>query len=262
MRIAYLSLTAAIAFAAMAPVSATAGEPAAEQTTSSAIADAVAAPDRPEDARKLDESRKPAEVLTFLGLEEGMAATDVMTGSGYWAEIMGHAVGSTGSVIALEPTQFYNEEKQGADWQNLQSRAPAVALKTYSFEAFSYPADSFDFAIINLSYHDIYWESVKYNIPKSDPDKFTNGLYAAMKPGGIVGVIDHVGEGDDTRALVDKMHRIDPAVVRADFERAGFVLEAESDLLANPDDDHTKGVFDASIRGKTDRFLMKFRKPR
>lgn len=86
-------------------------------------------------------------------------------------------------------------------------------------------------------------------------------LYAGMRPGGVVGVIDHVGMGEDTRDLVERLHRIDPATVRADFERAGFVLEAEGDFLRNPADDHLKNVFDPAIRGETDRFVMKFRKP-
>jgi predicted methyltransferase len=82
-----------------------------------------------------------------------------------------------------------------------------------------------------------------------------------MRPGAVVGIIDHVGLPGDTRETVDKLHRIDPAVVKADFDRAGFVLEAESDLLANPDDDHSASVFDPSIRGQSDRFLMRLRKP-
>jgi predicted methyltransferase len=83
-----------------------------------------------------------------------------------------------------------------------------------------------------------------------------------MKPDGIVGIIDHAGLPGNTREIVNKLHRIDPAVVKADFEKAGFVLEATSDLLRNPDDDHSKLVFDPSIRGKTDRFVLKFRKPK
>jgi predicted methyltransferase len=76
-------------------------------------------------------------------------------------------------------------------------------------------------------------------------------------------VIDHVANpGGDTRAVVEALHRIDPATVKADFERAGFVLEAESDLLRNPADDHSKNVFDPSIRGKTDRVVYRFRRPR
>ena len=87
-------------------------------------------------------------------------------------------------------------------------------------------------------------------------------LFAAAKPGTIVGIIDHAATpGGDTRAVVEKVHRIDPAVVKADFLRAGFVLEGESDLLKNPADDHSLNVFDDKIRRKTDRFIFKFRKP-
>ena len=90
----------------------------------------------------------------------------------------------------------------------------------------------------------------------------TRAIYDAVKPGGTVAVIDHVAPpGGDTREVVNRVHRIDPAVVRADFERAGFVLEAQSDMLRNPGDDHSKNVFDTSIRGRTDRFMYRFRKP-
>ena len=115
--------------------------------------------------------------------------------------------------------------------------------------------------MINLNYHDVYWESAKYKVKRMEPDAFLKTVFTAMKPGGIIGVIDHVGAAGDTRAIVEKVHRIDPAVVKADFERAGFKLEAESELLRNPADDHTLLVFDEKIRGKTDRFMFRFRKP-
>jgi len=234
---------------------------AAETADSALIAAAVAAPKRPEDARAQDESRKPAEVLEFLGLKPGMTAADLLTGEGYWAEIMGHIVGPQGHVVAYQPVQFYTDEKSKAAWSELEQRTPSVHESRYPFDAFAPPAKSLDFAIINLSYHDIYWTSDRFKIPMTDPAAYVRALYAGIRPGGIVGVIDHVGEGSDTRALVDKLHRIDPAVVRADFEHAGFELVGTSDILANPDDDHTKLVFDPTIRGKTDRFLFKFRKP-
>lgn len=227
-----------------------------------AITAAVAAPDRPADAKALDESRKPAAVLEWLGLKPGMVAADLLTGEGYWAEIMGHAVGPNGTVVAYQPNQFYNDEESKAAWAGLIARAPQVREDRYPFDAFAPPANSLDFAMINLSYHDIYWTSERFKIPYTDPDAYVRALYAAMKPGSVVGVIDHVGHGDDTRKLVDALHRIDPAVVRADFERAGFKLAATSDMLANPEDDHSKLVFDQTIRGKTDRFLFKFVKPR
>ena len=83
-----------------------------------------------------------------------------------------------------------------------------------------------------------------------------------MKPGAVIGVIDHVGNPGDTRATVEKYHRIDPAVVKADFKRAGFVFVKSSNLLHNPADDHSLLVFDPKVRGKTDRFIFEFRKPR
>jgi predicted methyltransferase len=117
--------------------------------------------------------------------------------------------------------------------------------------------------LINLDYHDVYWENEKRHIVRMDPDQWLKTIYAAMKPGGIVGIVDHVANpNDDTRATVEKLHRIDPNVVKADFKRAGFQLVATSDMLRNPADDHTLLVFDPKIRGKTDRFVFKFRKPR
>ena len=129
-------------------------------------------------------------------------------------------------------------------------------------EALALPENSYDFMMLNLNYHDVYWESAKYGVVKMEPDAFVKTVYASMRPGGIVGVIDHVGNPGDTRETVEKYHRIDPAVVKADFEKAGFKLEAESDILKNPADDHTLLVFDPKIRGKTDRFVYKFRKPK
>jgi len=223
---------------------------------------AVSAPGRPAEAVTLDEGRKPAEVLSFLGLQTGMAAADLITGSGYWAEIMARAVGPKGHVTAFEPDQFYTTPKEQETIAALLAREPGIRLVRYPFEAFAAAPRSFDFAIISLNYHDLYWTSEQYKIPRTDPAAFLKTLYAAMKPGGIVGVIDHAGPAGDTRAIVDRLHRIDPATVQADFRAAGFVLEAQSPLLANPADDHSKLVFDPAIRGKTDRFLYRFRKPR
>ncbi len=103
------------------------------------------------------------------------------------------------------------------------------------FEAPALPKNYADFVMLNLNYHDIYWESDKYNIPQMDPSAFLKAVYAAMKPGAVIGVIDHVANpNNDTRATVEKYHRIDPEVVKADFKRAGFVLVGSSDMLRNP----------------------------
>ncbi|MFO6448436.1 class I SAM-dependent methyltransferase [Erythrobacter sp. NE805] len=222
----------------------------------------VAAADRPGEARELDASRKPAETLALLGLKPGMKVADIMTGTGYWADILAEVVGPKGKVTALEPEEFYADPRGQAVLADLVARNPNLTLTPYPFKALAVPANSFDAAIIHLSYHDLYWQSEQYKIPRSDPAAFVAALYAAMKPGGRLLVVDHVGGPGDTRAIVDKLHRIDPAVVKADFERAGFRLAKQSDHLANPADDHTKLVFDPAVRGKTDRFVYLFEKRR
>jgi len=158
------------------------------------------------------------------------------------------------------PRQFYSQ-KIYDNYLALKAKQPNVWMRVSPFEAPDLGA-GYDFMLINLDYHDVYWESTKYGIGRMDPDGWLKAVYAAMKPGAVVGIIDHAGNPGDTRATVEKLHRIDPAVVKADFKRAGFKLEAESDMLRNPADDHTLNVFDPKIRGKTDRFVFKFRKPK
>jgi predicted methyltransferase len=227
-----------------------------------ALAAAVASPDRSADNVKLDESRKPAEVLKFLGLRPGMRVADPFGGNFYWAEITGRAVGPTGHVTVWQPQQFYTQKTLDT-YQAVQAKEPNVWMRVSPMESPDLPAGKYDFMLINMDYHDIYWENAKRGIVRMDPDQWLKTIYAAMKPGATVGVIDHVANAnDDTRATVEKYHRIDPNVVKADFKRAGFQLVATSDMLRNPADPHDVLVFDPSIRGKTDRFVFKFRKPR
>lgn len=225
------------------------------------LSEAVNAPGRPESATVLDESRKPLEVLGFLGLQQGMQVADLITGRGYWSEIIARFVGPKGGVTAFQPQQIYGEAVKG-EWDALLARQKGIDLELYPFESFSAPADRFDFAIINLNYHDLYADLARFKVGQADPAAYVKALYAAMKPGGIVGVIDHVAPSGEVHEVATKYHRIDPAVVKADFEKAGFVLEATGDMLRNPEDDHLKPAHDPSIRGNTDRFAMKFRKPR
>jgi predicted methyltransferase len=134
---------------------------------------------------------------------------------------------------------------------------------TSAFEAPDLPKNYADWVILNDNYHDTYWQNAKYKIPQMDPNLFLKAVYASMKPGATIGVIDHVANpNSDTRATVEKYHRIDPNVVKADFKRAGFVFAGSSDLLRNPADTHEVEVHDPAIKGKTDRFIFLFKKPR
>lgn len=247
------AMLVAAALAASVP-SATFAEPAN-------IAAAVAAPTRSADNVKLDESRKPAQLLAFFGLKAGDHVIDMFGANRYWAEIMAPAVGPYGSVTVWQPTQFMNDKRK-AEFAEFAARQPNVALLSTPFQAPQLGHGVYDFMIMNLDYHDTYWQNPERNIPRMEPDQWLKTLYDAMKPGATIGIVDHVGlPGGDTRETVEKLHRIDPAVIKADFERAGFVLEEQSDLLRNPADDHSLPVFDPAIRGKTDRAVFRFRKP-
>lgn len=238
-----------------------AAAPGAARAVPADVAAAVAAPGRSPDNIKLDASRKPAELLRFLGLRKGMRVADMFGGNHYWAEIFATAVGPEGRVVVWEPTQFYSD-KTKVDFATFQASRPNVTLLTSPFATPNLPQRAFDFMLINLDYHDVYWVDAKLGITPMEPDLWLKTIYAAMKPGAIVGVVDNAGLPGDTRAIVDKLHRIDPAVVKADFLRVGFVLDGTSDMLRNPADDHTLLVFNPAIRGKQDRFIYRFRKPR
>ncbi len=226
------------------------------------VASAVAAPGRSEANVKLDEGRKPAELLRFFGLETGMRVIDMFGANRYWAEIIAPAVGPEGSVVVWQPKQFLNDQRR-SEFAEFAGRQKNVVLISTPMEAPALGRDAYDFMIMNLDYHDVYWESAERGIVRMNPDVWLRSLYAAMKPGAVVGIVDHAANpGGDTRSVVDKLHCIDPAVVRADFQRAGFVLEEESELLRNPADNRTLLVFDEKIRGKTDRFVLRFRKAR
>lgn len=235
---------------------------AAPVLANTASPDWLAIPQRAESDIKLDEGRKPIETLTFLGIKRGDAALDFEAGGGYYTEIMARAVGPKGTVTAWQAAQFAGDAKGKAKWAGILARTPNVHILEQPFEAFQAPANSYDFALMHLNYHDAYWSSTEYKVKEQDPDRLVRALYTAMKPGGIVGVVDHVGAAGDTRAIVDKLHRIDPEVVKADFLRGGFKLVGESSHLRVATDDKTKLVFDPAVRGKTDRFVFKFMKPK
>jgi predicted methyltransferase len=226
--------------------------------------DILKAPGRTEKAVSADAGRRPIEVLNFFDIKPGEQVLDLMAGGGYYSELLGKAVGPKGKVTAYDLPLGTDADsiQQKAAWDALEARNPNVHFVSGDIAHPLFKPATYDFALLHLIYHDLYWESVKYNYPHAEPAEVLKRLYAAMKPGGIVGVVDHVADPNtDVRATVEKLHRIDPAVVLADFQRAGFKLVDKSDLLITKQDDHEKLVFDPAVRGKTDRFMFKFRKP-
>lgn len=226
------------------------------------LAVAVSTPGRPAADVALDAGRKPAEMLALAGLRPGDRVLDVMAGEGYYSRLAATVVGPKGDVIALNPMAYLKDAKVAAVWEGLKAESPQVTLLTGPSDETALPG-RFDLSIFHLTYHDLYWESAKYGYPRMDPAVFLSKLYAATSPGGRVLVVDHVGAaGVDPRVEADKTHRIDPAVIPRDFEKAGFRLVKQSEALRNPADDVSKLVFDPAVRGKTDRMVWLFEKPK
>ncbi len=245
---------------ATAPESAVTPEPATAEVTVSVYEAAVASDARPESDRARDAGRKPAAVLEFLGIEPGMAVLDMFTGGGYYAEIISNVVGEEGKVVA-QSNQAYLGFVGDAFEERFSGRLANVEVLMAENNELSLEADAFDAVMLVLSFHDLYHSDPENGWPAIDGSKFLAELKNGLKPGGFVAVIDHYAEAGAPSETGTTVHRIDAAIVVADMEAAGFVLDGQSDMLRNPDDDLSKIVFDPEIRGKTDRFIMRFKNP-
>jgi len=216
--------------------------PAARPTPSPAIAAAVANPARPAADVARDADRKPAETLAFYDVKPGQIVLELVAGGGYFTELLSRTVGDTGHVVATReaPERIAN------------GRLPNVTAAPD--QDWGLAPDSADLAFTALNYHDL------INL-KVDRASLLANVFTALKPGGTFAVIDHSAAAGSGTRDVGTLHRVDEAVVVSEIEAAGFELVETSDLLRNPSDPRTLAVFDPAIRGKTDCFMLKFRKP-
>ena len=223
-------------------------------TMAAAPVDVVRAPGRPAEMTALDAGRLPADVLAHSLIRPGARVMDVMAGQGYYTELLARHVGPKGRVFAIEPVNYMEDTKVVAAWNGVKQRQPNVDLIVGAPGDTPIP-DKLDAAFFHLTYHDLYWQSEKFKYPRTDVDAYNARLFQAMKPGGVVIIIDHHGvPGMDSRTQADKTHRIDADVVKADLTRAGFRFAGSVPILEMTGDDPTKLVFDPSLRGKTNRF--------
>lgn len=202
--------------------------------------------------------------MTFIGFAPGMTVLDLHAGAGYYSELLSWVVGEQGCVIAhnhpgaralLSPGTL--ERRYG------NARLANVEQLFAKHVELGIPSASLDAVLISMAYHDTYWFDRQVDWGPVDQQALLAQLFDALKPRGVIGVIDHcAAAGTDPRQSSRATHRIDPAIVRRDFLAAGFELEAESDLLRNREDDHSRSVFDAAVHGRTDRFLLRLRRGR
>ena len=227
------------------------------QTVPAPIATALADSGRPAADKERDASRHPGEILAFAEVAPGEKVADFIMGGGYWTRILSGIVGPDGKVYAYQPAEFIKFRAAYADEQKaaVEGRANVVPSSD-SLAAFSFP-EPLDAIVTVQNWHDLHLKMS----PPGAAARIGKKLYDSLKPGGVLLVIDHVANADPGFAVPDKLHRIDPAAARAELEGAGFKFEGELPLLRNPADPHTANVFDPAIRGKTDQFIDKFRKP-
>lgn len=222
---------------------------------------AVSNPNRPAADRARDAGRKPAEVLAFFGIKPGMAVLDLFSGGGYYSELLSYVVGPEGRVVSHSNSAYQNFVGDEFNERHAEGRLPNVEVLMAENNEFELSADTFDAVLLILSYHDIYYADPENGWPKIDGPKLLAEIYKGLKPGGVLGIVDHYAEAGSPRETGNSVHRIDPGIVISELEIAGFVLEGKSQILRNMADDYSKIVFDPELRGKTDRFVLRFRKP-
>lgn len=207
----------------------------------------LANPDRPQNERALDASRKPEEVLKSYGVKPGDRVADIMAGRGYYTAILSQVVGDKGVVYSAVPAlrRELSERFKNPLYAN-------VKLIEGDLGSVALPADgSLDFVFIHLNYHDLKPE-VRAAMNKR--------VFAALRPGGVYGVVDHSAKEGSGNEVGHTLHRIDKALVVREVTGAGFILAREGEMLRNPEDPRTESVF--QDRGKSDRFVLRFEKPK
>jgi predicted methyltransferase len=204
-----------------------------------------------------DAGRNPAAVVEFLGINAGMTVVDLLAAAGYYTDVLAEAVGPSGKVYA-QNTDFLLKMRDGVNEKAMAARLandrlPNVERLDREIDALGLKAGTVDAVVTALNFHDIY--NGRGPEAAAGVLEVIRGL---LRPGGVLGIIDHAGDAD---ADNEKLHRIDEAKVIAAVKAAGFEVEATSDVLRHPEDDRTQFVFAEGLRGATDRFVLRLRKP-
>lgn len=218
---------------------------------------AVNAPDRSADDKALDAGRKPEQMLAFFGIKPGMQVADIWAGGGWTTELLSRVVGPSGKVYSQNIPKFPAKYQMIADqWHARVPRLANVVEVAKPFDAsdlLPVAPNSLDAVLINMNYHDM----VGFKV---DRDKVNQQIFTALKPGGVYGIVDHSAQAGSGARDTATLHRIDEKFLISEVEKSGFKLKASSSALRHPEDDRTWLVF--KKRGQTDRFMLKFVKPR
>lgn len=224
------------------------------------ITAALSDPGRPAEQIKLDATRKPGPLVAFAGVRPGDRVADFMPGNAYFTRILSAVVGAGGHVYAYVPAeQLANcppSEVAGIQAVGRDPDYANVSVLSGTLADFHMP-QQLDLIWTALNYHDLH-DSF---LGPADVTRLNKAFFNSLRPGGVLLVIDHVAEQGSGIRDTETLHRIEPARMQREIEAAGFVLEARSEVLRNPNDDHRRPVFDPAIRGVTDQVVLRFRRP-
>ncbi len=246
-----LSAVAAISLSAMGCMGVMGTPP-----TPADYTEALAAPVRPADDRARDAARHTAETLAFAQVRPGQKVADMIIGGGYFTRVFSAAVGPQGRVTAWQPAEFIAfQASYGDSLTAVDALANVDAIRS-PIAAPEFPA-GLDLVFTAQNYHDLHLSIA----PADTASRVNMAAFRALKPGGLYVIIDHHAAAGSPLTASNTVHRIDIEAVKREVLAAGFVLDGESDLLANAADPRTANVFDGSIRGRTSQFMLRFRKP-
>ncbi len=221
----------------------------------SAVARALAAPDRPATHPERDGDRESAAVLELSGIQPGDRVLDLGALTGYSTWLLSGLAGPEGAVVAQNPQDWFARyDTVGPRMNELRAARPNVTHQVMAFDQLEGEPGSLDAVFSGLIYHDAAYMDV-------DRIVMNRQIYELLKPGGVYVVVDHRAEAGSGTRDVESLHRIDPEQVRREVESVGFQLDAESDVLVRPGDDLTRVVFDEGLRGRTSQFVYRFVKP-
>jgi predicted methyltransferase len=209
-----------------------------------------------------DATDHPAEVLRLAGIKPGMMVADVLAGDGYYSELVGYVVGPKGHVTLLNNAAFDHWSEPDLPNRLASNRMTNVTHQVAELDDMKLPAASLDAALLVKVYHDLYWVDAKPNSPwpKINVPSVLDQLSKALKTGGVLLVVDHSAKPGSGTADAGTLHRIDQAYAIKDFESHGFKLVKKSDLLKMPGDARDQLTYKGPMLGKTDRFILVFRK--
>jgi len=222
----------------------------------------LADPGRPAADKNDDAARKPAEVLAFAQIRSGDTVLEMEAGRGWYSDILSTALGASGKLIVQYPPEFaYGDAAFKA--RTDAGRLKNATIMVTAFDKLQAADNSIDKVLWILGPHELYFtpRNAQPGV-LGDVQKTYAEIVRVLKPGGLFIAMDHAANAGAPASTGQTIHRIDPAVVLASAKAAGLQFVDKSEVLANPSDDRSKMVFDATVRRHTDQFLFRFRKPK